>query len=45
MQLAHAESNKVKAAYNHAQYLKERVSMMDWWADYLDSLRLEIPNF
>ena len=39
MQLAHAESNKVKAAYNHAQYLKERVAMMQWWSDYLDSLR------
>ena len=40
MQLAHAESNKVKAAYNHAQYLKERNAMMEWWADYLDSLHL-----
>ena len=45
MQLAHAESNKVKAAYNHAQYLKERIIMMQWWADFLDSLRLEIPKF
>ncbi|WP_425352125.1 tyrosine-type recombinase/integrase [Isorropodon fossajaponicum symbiont] len=30
-QLAHAEKNKVKAAYNHAQYLVERVTMMQEW--------------
>jgi integrase len=35
-QLAHAERNKVRAAYNHAQYLTERRKMMQWWADYLD---------
>ena len=28
MQLAHAERNKVKAAYNHAEYLTERIAMM-----------------
>lgn len=35
-QLAHGERNKVRAAYNHAQYLPERREMMQWWADYLD---------
>jgi integrase len=35
-QLAHAENNEVRAAYNHAQYLPERRKMMQWWADYLD---------
>ena len=35
-QLAHGERNKVRAAYNHAQYLPERRKMMKWWADYLD---------
>jgi integrase len=35
-QLAHDERNKVRAAYNHAQYLPERRKMMQWWADYLD---------
>lgn len=39
IQLAHAERNKVKAAYNHAEYLPERIEMMVWWADYLDELR------
>jgi len=39
LQLAHVEGNKVKAAYNHAKYLKERTAMMQWWADHLDTLR------
>ena len=39
-QLSHAESNKVREAYTHAaQYLDERVRMMQAWADYLDGLR------
>jgi integrase len=37
-QLAHCERNQVRAAYNHAQYLKERRGMMQWWADYLDGI-------
>lgn len=39
-QLAHAERNKVRAAYNRAQYLPERREMMQQWADYLESLGL-----
>ena len=35
-QLAHGERNRVRAAYNHAQYLTERRKMMQWWADYLE---------
>lgn len=38
-QLAHAERNKVRAAYNRAQYMAERRKMMQAWADYLDALR------
>jgi integrase len=38
-QLAHAEKNQVKASYNQAQYLIERVKMMQDWADYVDTLR------
>lgn len=37
-QLAHAERNRVRAAYNRAQYLPERRHMMQSWADYLDGL-------
>ena len=39
LQLAHKERNKVRAAYNRAQRLAERRSMMQAWADYLDELR------
>ena len=42
-QLAHDERNKVRAAYNHAQYLAERRQMMQHWADYLDGLRPMTP--
>ena len=36
-QLAHAERNKVAAAYNHAEYLPERREMMQAWADWIDT--------
>ncbi len=36
-QLAHAPRNKVRAAYNHAQYLKERRKMVQEWADFVDA--------
>ena len=38
-QLAHGERNKIRAAYNHAEFLPERRQMMQAWADYLDVLR------
>lgn len=38
-QLAHAERNKVRAVYNRAQYMAERIKMMQAWADYLDALK------
>jgi integrase len=34
-QLAHAERNKVSAAYNYAEHLPKRREMMQYWADYL----------
>jgi integrase len=36
-QLAHQERNKVRAAYNRAEYLIERRTMMKQWADYLEA--------
>ena len=36
-QLAHAERNKVRAAYNRSQYLNERIKMMQWWGEYLEN--------
>jgi integrase len=44
LQLAHAERNTVRAAYNRAQRLAERRVMMQNWADYLDRLRLDTPS-
>nr|WP_257721629.1 tyrosine-type recombinase/integrase [Desulfomicrobium orale] len=38
-QLAHVEKNKVRLAYNRAEYLTERREMMQFWADFLDQLR------
>lgn len=38
-QLAHVEANRVRAAYNHARYGKERRSLMQQWADYLDAVK------
>jgi integrase len=38
-QLAHAPRNKIRAAYNYAEYLPERRRMMQALADYFDELR------
>lgn len=40
-QLAHVEKNKVRGAYNRAEYITERRQMMQAWADYLDQLAEE----
>jgi integrase len=39
-QLAHRESNSVRAAYHRSEYLPERIEMMEWWAKYLMSAGL-----
>jgi integrase len=41
-QLAHAEGDSVRAAYNRAEHLPERRKMMQAWADHLDALA--VPN-
>jgi integrase len=38
-QLAHVENDAVRRAYHRADYWSQRVSMMNFWADYLDALR------
>lgn len=38
-QLAHRDSNAIRDTYNHAQYIEQRRTMMQTWADYLDSLQ------
>jgi integrase len=39
LQLAHAERDEVRGAYNRAQRIPERRTMMQAWADYLEHLR------
>ena len=39
LQLAHVEKNASRAAYNFAEYLDERRTMMQQWADHLDKLK------
>jgi integrase len=43
-QLAHKEPNAVRRAYNRAQYLPERVAMMQAWADFLDTCKAGSGN-
>lgn len=37
-QLAHKERNAVRASYNRAEYLPERQTMMQQWADLIDEM-------
>lgn len=39
LQLAHAEKDDTRAAYNRATHLPQRRKMMQKWADYLDKLK------
>jgi hypothetical protein len=35
--LAHADSNSVRAAYNRAEYLERRQSLMCWWSEHINN--------
>ena len=39
-QLAHRETDAVRAAYNRAEYLDERVKLMAWYANWLNACLL-----
>lgn len=41
--LAHVEENKVRGAYNAAEYLPQRRRLLQWWADWLDQ-QLELAR-
>jgi integrase len=43
-QLAHAERNQVRAAYHRSEYLADRRTMMQTWADLLDELANPKPK-
>jgi len=40
-QLAHADKNAVRAAYNRADYMEYRTAMMQFWADTLDAMQAD----
>lgn len=46
-QLAHVERNAVRRAYARGEHWDERVKMLRWWADHLDTVRLggEVVEF
>ncbi|MCT2419515.1 integrase domain-containing protein [Pantoea sp. XY16] len=33
--LAHTDRNEVRRAYNRSSYLKARIELMDWWANFV----------
>ena len=44
LQLAYTKSNTVRVAYNHADNLEERRTMMQEWSDYLGKLKDTTPS-
>jgi len=44
-QLAHAESNKIRAAYNRSEYMKDRITLMRDWSNYLESTTTNIIHY
>jgi integrase len=43
-QLAHEDNDKIRSAYNRAEYLAERKKMMQDYADMLDAIRTQPAN-
>ncbi|MDR3351920.1 MAG: site-specific integrase [Zoogloeaceae bacterium] len=42
-QLAHVPGNRIRAAYNRAEYLPARREMLQTWADWLDAQAMLMP--
>ena len=41
IQLAHSAKSKIEASYNRADYLEDRIKLMQWWSDYLDAIKIK----
>lgn len=39
LQLAHAPKDRIRAVYNKAELMPQRIEMMQAWADYLDGIK------
>ncbi|NDD17180.1 MAG: integrase [Chitinophagia bacterium] len=37
-QLSHSDTNRIRRAYNRAEYMEERIQMMTWWSNYLNDI-------
>lgn len=37
--LAHTDRNEVRKAYNRSTYLQQRITLMNWWGDFVKSLK------
>ncbi len=37
-QLSHRDANRIRSAYNRAEYMEERIHMMEWWSNYLNDI-------
>lgn len=43
--LAHVDQNAIRAAYNRAEYLERRRTMMCWWSEHIDqATSSKMPN-
>lgn len=40
VQLSHKDADKIRGAYNRAEYMAERKAMMQWWGNFLESAGL-----
>lgn len=40
-QLSHADTNQIRASYNHAEYVEQRRAMMQDWADRVDQWEIQ----
>ncbi len=40
--ISHTDNDKTRATYNHAKWLRNRRSMLQWYADFLDG-KAEMP--
>ena len=39
IQLSHMDADRIRAVYNHSEYLDERRELLQFWADWLDACR------
>lgn len=43
-QLSHSDKDQTRGTYNHAEYITQRLEMMQWWGDYINNLSLTNEN-